>query len=500
DRLALYQLHAPDPRTPLLTSVRALEALRRAGVVEAVGLSNVSVAQIEAARSVTEIASVQVEVSPFAEESLRNGVAEYCAARGILVLAHRPLGGRKRRRQIEKDSVLSECAARLGATPSEVALAWLEDLSPWLLALPGPTSEESARSLGRARRLALSDDDRARLDAHFPAGRLLRVPRAMRRPAAPEPEVVIVMGLPGAGKTRIALDMVKQGYARLNRDEEGGRLKDLLPALDRTLASGRKRVVLDNTYASRAARNAVIEKAWAHGVDARCVFVKTSLEEAQVNAAQRILERHGRLLDPEELAQASRTDPGAFAPRVQMRYQRELEPPDPDEGFSRIDELVFVRERKPDAHGQALLLWLDGVVRGSRSGRRAPLAPDDVVLLPGRRETLGRYHAKGFSLLGLAWYPEVGQGEARAEDVEAVRRRTEEQIGAPLEALYCPHADGPPVCWCRKPLPGLGVVLMERHQLDPSRCLYVGADAGDEGLARRLGIEFREAGPFFAGA
>ena len=63
ERLQLYQLHAPDPRTPLSTSVRALAALRRDGFVEQIGLCNVNVAQIEEARQITEIASVQVELS-----------------------------------------------------------------------------------------------------------------------------------------------------------------------------------------------------------------------------------------------------------------------------------------------------------------------------------------------------------------------------------------------------------------------------------------------------
>ena len=56
-----------------------------------------------------------------------------------------------------------------------------------------------------------------------------------------------------------------EGWARLNRDARGGTLEDLLPALDALLAAGAERVVLDNTYPSRAARNAVIETAWAHG-------------------------------------------------------------------------------------------------------------------------------------------------------------------------------------------------------------------------------------------
>jgi histidinol phosphatase-like enzyme len=63
--------------------------------------------------------------------------------------------------------------------------------------------------------------------------------------------------------------------------------------------------------------------------------------------------------------------------------------------------------------------------------------------------------------------------------------------GLPIEVEYCPHAAGPPRCWCRKPLPGLGVLMIQRHRLDPSQCVYVGAGAADPGFARKLGFSYR---------
>jgi hypothetical protein len=384
--------------------------------------------------------------------------------------------------------VLEELAARHGATPQQIVLAWLLDLSESVIPLPGPTRVESARSLARVAALRLSDEDRARLDARFPAGRLLRAPRASRRPPPdPSAEVVLVMGLPAAGKSTLARDFVQRGYERLNRDETGGRLTDLLPALAQQLASGRRRVVLDNTYGAREARNAVIEKAWEHGVPVRCLWLKTSLEDAQVNAVERLLTRYGRLLEPEELRAAARSDPGAFAPRVQLRHHRELDPPVADEGFSRVEEVAFERRRDPGRHERAVMLGLDGVVREAGSG----------ALLPGRAEVLRRHHDEGWRLLGIGWHPQVARGGMSVEEIDAGLARLQDRLGVPIDALYCPHDDGPPACWCRKPLPGLGVVLVERHRLDPARCVYVGRDAADRGLARRLGFAFREAGEFF---
>ncbi len=492
ERLDLYQLHVPDPRLPLATSIRALDAMKRDGLVEAVGLSNVTVGQIEEARRLTEIAAVQVELSVWHHDSLLNGVAEYCVTHDIPLIAYRPLGGRKARQATLADPLLVEIAGRHGATPFELALAWLLGLSPLVVPIPGPTRVDSVASLARARDLVLTDEDRALLDERVPAGKALGRPRVERRPGPTRAgEIVLVMGLPGAGKSTVAEKLVAQGYSRLNRDEAGGRLTALLPALDRIVQAGSTRVVLDNTYVSRKSRATVVERAWAHGLPVRCVWLDTSIEGAQVNAVSRMVSRYGRLLGPEEMKAAARTDPGAFAPLVQFRYQRELEPPHPSEGFSRIDVVPFERRRDPSFTNRALLLWCEGVLLRSRSGQRTPSSPSDVEILPQRREVLARYHEEGWRLLGLSWQPEIAAGTLTPEKVDACFAALPELLGLPIEVLYCPHGAGPPVCWCRKPLPGLGVLFIQRHRLDASQCEYVGEGAQDPGFARRLGFRYR---------
>jgi histidinol phosphatase-like enzyme len=301
--------------------------------------------------------------------------------------------------------------------------------------------------------------------------------------------VVLLMGLPGAGKSTLAAALVDRGYERLNRDEAGGRLSGLVPALAERLAAGRRHVVLDNTYARRAARNEVIEAAWAQGVPVRCVWLQTSLEDAQVNVVHRLLGRYGRLPNPDELKRLARRDPGAIGPGALFRHRREFEPPEVAEGFTRVEEVRF--ERRPSAGGRrAVVFWYDGVVRRSRTGARTPLSPDDVALVPGAAEALRRHQVDGWPLFGLSWHPEVDRGTMTAEAVEAALARTHELLGVPVQALWCPHGDGPPVCWCRKPLPGLAVALVERHRLDPASCLYVGRDASDQALARAAGFTF----------
>ena len=136
------------------------------------------------------------------------------------------------------------------------------------------------------------------------------------------------MGLPGAGKRTVARQLAADGYTRLNRDEAGGSLTALLPVLDRAILAGTTRLVLDNTYVTRKARGAVIQAAHRRGLPVRCLWVSTSVEDAQVNAVTRIVSRYGGLLGPEEMKTVARKDVAAFPPGVQFRYQRELEPPE----------------------------------------------------------------------------------------------------------------------------------------------------------------------------
>jgi len=501
DRIALYQLHAPDPRVPLATSVRALASLQRDGLVEHIGLCNVTVGQIREARTIASLASVQVELSPWNDDHVSSGVVGYCIEHGIRLLAHRPLGGPDRARRASRDPVLAQIAECHQATPAEIALAWLIGLSDAIVPIPGPTRVETARSIARAHAIRLTDTDRVRLDDHFPSG-VLRRPRVQAvaaRGHAADREVVMIMGLPGAGKTTAAQAFIADGYAWLNRDADGGPLRALMPALTRLLATGTNRIVLDNTYVTRKARAPVIRAASEAGLPVRCVWLTTSIEDAQVNAATRLLETYGRLLEPGEMRQAAKTDVAAFGPAVQFRYQREIEPPDPSEGFWRIDVVPFERRHDVSRTARALLIWCDAVLMRSRSGRRVASLIEDIEILPGWPETLQRYVQDGWTILGLAWRPEISEGTVSAEQVDATFGRMREMLGIPMEVRYCPHGGGPPVCWCRKPLPGLGVEFIRRHALEPSRCLYVGSGSLDPGFARRLGFRYVECTQLLAG-
>jgi aryl-alcohol dehydrogenase-like predicted oxidoreductase/predicted kinase len=466
----LYLLHAPDPRTSWRTSVRALARLAHEGLVERIGVSNVNRAQLAAARELAPIAAIQVALSVHDDRALRGDLLELCTESGIALIAHSPLGGRRRAGGLERahGGVLAEVAARHGATPAEVALAWLLGLSEVVVAVPGARRPETARSAARAAALRLEAGDREALARVF--GRWAS-PRRRGRPGpargAPVGEAVIVMGIPGAGKTRLAAGYVGRGYERLNRDERGGSLRGLLPALDELLQSSAARVVLDNTYLTRAARSYVLETAGRHGVPVRCVWADTPLDQAQVNLAGRVLDHFISLPDPEALRAAARREPGLMLPTAQMRALRELEPPSDDEGFAAIDRIEFARlpARSPDAGpGRG------GVLVAARAlettGWETVLAtagPDDPHLI-------------------FDWRP----GRSAAE-LEALAPRLAQVVSGLIDTALCPHPTGPPTCWCRPPLAGLALAFARAHELDLTRGAVVGISPAHRTLARGLG-------------
>jgi aryl-alcohol dehydrogenase-like predicted oxidoreductase/histidinol phosphatase-like enzyme len=490
EAIDLYQLHTPDPKVPLETSLRALAALKREGKVRRIGLSNVRRDEIEAACAIVDVASVQVALSPLDLTPLKNGVAELCAEKGVALLAHSPLGGPRARARLERIATLRIAAERHGASVQEVALRWLLALHTNVIPIPGVSRAESLESVLRASQVPLGAEDLVELERAFPAAKLLRVPRRelARAPSSAEGEVVLLVGYPGAGKSTLAQGFAERGYEVLNRDLEGGGLARIRRLLDERLAAGARKLVLDNTYPDRAARFDLLETAWRHGLPVSCIWLRTPLEQAQVNAVERMVRRYGRLLSPEEMASVSRKDPNSFAPDAQFRYRDRLETPRLEEGFARIETLDFERRNAPERKGRALFFEYDGLLRAPR-----PVDPGAVEIRPDRAEILRRHAAAGFRLLGVSYQPGIPEEVARA-----CFARTNELLGLDIEVEFCPHAGGPPVCWCRKPMPGLGVVLIERHGLDPERSLLIEASAADRGFAARLGIPTVPAEDFFA--
>ena len=168
DSIFLYQLHAPDAKVPWADSVGALADLQREGKLRHIGLSNVGVGEIEQARGIVAIASVQNRCSAIDRRPFVNGVVDLCQKEKIAFIAHSPVGGHRQQGRIGEHPTLRAVASRNGASPYEVALAWLLATSPVMFVIPGASRVESATSSARAADLILNERDREDLNKAFP--------------------------------------------------------------------------------------------------------------------------------------------------------------------------------------------------------------------------------------------------------------------------------------------------------------------------------------------
>jgi pyridoxine 4-dehydrogenase len=137
DRIDLYQLHAPDPQVPYEDSVGALKELQDDGKIRHIGISNVSLDQLERARAIVEVVTVQNRYN--LEDRGSEDLLEACERDGIGFIPWFPLATG---RLAEQGGALDRIAREHDAAPSQVALAWLLARSPVMLPIPGTSSVE----------------------------------------------------------------------------------------------------------------------------------------------------------------------------------------------------------------------------------------------------------------------------------------------------------------------------------------------------------------------
>jgi adenylate kinase family enzyme len=383
--------------------------------------------------------------------------------------------------RLAKDPVLARIADRHpGVGAASVLLAYLLAVRPGVVPVVGARRPETIARIRAADALVLGEEDLALLDERFARLGELRRPRVLgARTTARDAEVALLMGVPGAGKSRAAERFVARGYERLNRDILGGTLRGIAQALDERLAAGADRLVLDNTYVTRATRNDILRVASSRGARVRCVFFETPIHEAQVNVVLRMIERFGRVMQPEETTDLARVDPAAMAPRVLARMTRDLEPPMPDEGFADIEVVPFVRD----------------LARGGRPG--VAMAVDAfaaAVTADGREAEMNRFLddvPRAAPLLLYAWKPDAEAASLAAIDAIASLIRG---TGRFVEVAICRHPSGPPSCWCRPPLPGMFLAFAHRHRVELRASTLLGSSPTDRRVAEVLGMSFRRAG------
>ncbi|MFF7772482.1 aldo/keto reductase [Streptomyces massasporeus] len=165
ERIDLLQLHRIDPETPLADQLGTLRELQDEGLVGRIGLSEVTVDELERARELVDVVSVQNRYNLLDRE--HEAVLDACAAAGIAFLPWRPVAWG----DAGAEAGIAAVAAELGATPTQVALAWLLDRAPVVLPIPGTARIEHLEENLAAADLKPTPAQRDRLDGLAEAAR-----------------------------------------------------------------------------------------------------------------------------------------------------------------------------------------------------------------------------------------------------------------------------------------------------------------------------------------
>lgn len=160
DRLDLWQLHRIDPKTPVEESLGAVKALQDAGKIRHIGLSEVKVPEIEQARKVCEIVSVQNKYN--LGDRAHEDVLDYCEKEGIAFIPWFPVAGGD---LVKPGGKLDAAANKHGVTVSQLSLAWLLHRSPVMLPIPGTSSIAHLEENVKAADVELTDAEWAEIEA-----------------------------------------------------------------------------------------------------------------------------------------------------------------------------------------------------------------------------------------------------------------------------------------------------------------------------------------------
>jgi aryl-alcohol dehydrogenase-like predicted oxidoreductase len=166
-QIGVYQLHAPDPSVPLEASVEELAKLRTEGKIAHVGLSNVSVAEIDRARRIVPIVSVQNRWNPQYRAAETEGVLTHCEKLGIAFLPYSPFGGASGAKALAKVGRLAAEAKKRGVSPHRLVLGWMLAKSPVVIPIPGARRVESVQDSAQAAEIVLSGEDVRAVEASF---------------------------------------------------------------------------------------------------------------------------------------------------------------------------------------------------------------------------------------------------------------------------------------------------------------------------------------------
>lgn len=160
----LWQYHAPDPNYTIKESLTPVQEAVHEGIIRHVGVSNFSVEQIQQARELVEVVSVQNQYNPWHRRPEQDGVLAYCEQEGLSFFPWSPLGGRRRIGNLSTMTAINQMAQEKQISIYCLVLAWLRAKSPCIIPIPGASKTESIEDSVKAAAIHLSPTEVEQID------------------------------------------------------------------------------------------------------------------------------------------------------------------------------------------------------------------------------------------------------------------------------------------------------------------------------------------------
>jgi D-glycero-D-manno-heptose 1,7-bisphosphate phosphatase len=299
----------------------------------------------------------------------------------------------------------------------------------------------------------------------------------------------ILIGIQGSTKSTFGRDMKDSDSVIISRDEEGGKIADLLPLVEKNLSEG-KTVILDNTNLTVEVRKPFIQLAKSLKKEVHAVFLDSPIEDCQIRVLHRMYQKHGQLF---LTGKADFKDPHIFPVGVLFSARKSLQKPSSEEGFDTIEVVKVLPPSFKENKNKALFLDIDGTLRATdHLPHKYPTEEDQVTLITDAKKMkakLESYIKDGYKLVGVSNQSGCHKKILTEEKATSIFNRTKELIGIDFPILFCPHTSMS-TCYCRKPQSGMAMKMIEEWKLDPTQCIMVGDRTTDKTFAQRLKMKY----------
>lgn len=311
-------------------------------------------------------------------------------------------------------------------------------------------------------------------------------------------EILILVGYPSSGKSTAVKDY--PNHYQLSTRKLGGKLSNIVSRLEELIVLGHTKFILDDDYPNIESRKPIIEIGEKYDIPVKCLYLTTSIEYSQYNACVKMLHEFGRVLHPDEIKKLRRPD--IVAASDIFAFRRNFEKPEDSEGFAKIKKIRFTsqyrQECKDNNTNAAIFIDIDAI-RETKSGRMYPIDRNDIVIKPGRQAALSDLKAKGYMIIAISNQGGIGKELFTIKDAKAYMDYTNELLDGLIDDYdFCPHNTFPIQCYCRKPMPGIGVEMTWKHKLNPATTLVLENETSDKTFAKRCGFGTKSAEDYFA--